>query len=948
MCFLYCVKLLAVVLLFPLCIMAQQPSHYVLGEGALDGMDIYGILHASNGNYLIATNNGLVEFDGYRFQRINCTDMLMQSVFNLVEDRAGNIFYNNLSGQVFKLREGSCELFVNLPDSLVAADISLAVDDHDRLVISCMRLLMVTQAGKLQFLSESVFFGPLQVMPDGSLIVHSPSDQSFFRWKEGGLKKQDFGMETRPNEASSVITFKDSIYPYYTGSCELFRIDHGRAKLVLNPSAILGKEQLFKLHVADNALWFASSSLGIIRIDGNDWPKSEGAFIFPRTFISTVTEDAEGNILLGTFGKGIIVIPQETTQDLTLIESDDIISIAGSGNRKLFFGTRSGRLLERTEAGTVQLIRSSQVKSLEALFFLDTDKLLIGETNGVLLDLVSGAETALQVGSIKDVERISANEFLIASNGGAYRLNMEDKSADRISGLELRHYCIGYDPFTRSIYSGTSKGMMVRDREGNVRSIELLGKGVIVRDFQLMGDKLFAATSDHGLLVFRNDTLIGEWNTESGLISDQITQLHIYKDQLVVITIGGIQLLDENGTVLRTINQSDGLNSLKVIDLEIDGDELWVVHSSGVQKVMLNDGSPVSYRPSIMLSAIVVNDSVSVIADKHDFKYDQQKFTFELSSKTLRYRNEVKYLYRLEGAETGWNVATYSNNRIEYRSLSPGTYTFRAKTVFRGAESEEVSYRFTIATPFYRAWWFFLLISVFGVVVLFIWFRRRLKRQQLEATQQNELNASKLTAIQSQMNPHFIFNALNSIQSLVLKGDVDNSYTYITKFANLVRRTLNYSDKEFIDFSEEVKLIDLYLTLEKLRFKEDFSYEIRTNGVEYVLIPPMLIQPFIENALVHGLLHRNGAKWIRLEFELGEVLTCTISDNGVGREKAKLIKERQRSDHESFSVNAIRTRFEILQCYHDGALGFDYEDLTVDGEPAGTKVVLRIPVKRKF
>ena len=163
-----------------------------------------------------------------------------------------------------------------------------------------------------------------------------------------------------------------------------------------------------------------------------------------------------------------------------------------------------------------------------------------------------------------------------------------------------------------------------------------------------------------------------------------------------------------------------------------------------------------------------------------------------------------------------------------------------------------------------------------------------------------------------------------------------------------MRRTLNYSDKEFIDFSEEIKLIELYLTLEQLRFKEDFEFTINTDGIEDVMMPPMLIQPFIENALVHGLLHRNGPKRIHLDFELKDVLICTITDNGVGRERAKAIKERQRSEHESFSVNAIRTRFELLERYYDGKLGFEYEDLMENGQAAGTRVRLRIPVKRKF
>jgi len=927
----------------------QQPSHYLLGQTELEGIDIYDLHHASNGSYLLATSSGLIRFDGYRFQKMACSNMLMSSVFNLVEDNNGNVFCNNLSGQIFKLNEGACELFVNLADSLVSADITLAIDDRNRLIISCKRLLMADEHGVLHVLSKSPDFGPLARLTDGSLSVFFQANQSFFRWKDGELQEEAIQMTRRDGESTALLSVNDSVYAYYTNTCHVFRFRDGRMEQIFNPSTFLGNEHLFKLHVTSNALWFTSSSLGVLRIDAQSWPSIEGAFIFPRTFISTILEDAEGNVLLGTFGRGIIVIPNESTEDLVLPAIDeDVISISQDEMGTLYFGTRSGKLLERSPYSVTKTVRSAQVKSMEALFSLGQNQLLIGEANGLVLNLKSGEETALPVGSIKDLQRISENEFLIASNGGAFLFHTTLKTAEKIADLELRHYCIGHDSKTKSIYSGTSKGLLIRDNEGNVKTVKLHGKDVIVRDFLSLREMVYVATSEYGLLVFENDSLIAEWNVESGLAANQLTQLTVYNELLVVATLSGIQLVDAEGKVVRTINQADGLNALKMLDMEVKGDELWLVHSAGVQKVMLDNFRPFDFVPTTTLKSVLVNDSLSVSINQHEFSPEQQTFTFALSTNSLRYRNEITYRYRLEGAESQWRTASFTDNVIEYRSLSSGMYTFRTKSVCRGVESDEVTYTFTIATPFYKAWWFYLLVSLGVILLLILWFRRRLKRQQFLAQQQNELNASKLTAIQSQMNPHFIFNALNSIQSLVLKGDVDNSYTYITKFANLVRRTLNYSDKEFIDFSEEIKLIELYLTLEQLRFKEDFEYTINTNNIDDVMIPPMLIQPFIENALVHGLLHRSGSKRIQLDFQLDDVLICTITDNGVGRAKAKAIKDRQRTNHESFSVNAIRTRFEILQRYHKGSLGFTYEDLMQNAEPTGTSVVLRIPVKRKF
>ncbi|MBK6986134.1 MAG: histidine kinase [Bacteroidetes bacterium] len=198
------------------------------------------------------------------------------------------------------------------------------------------------------------------------------------------------------------------------------------------------------------------------------------------------------------------------------------------------------------------------------------------------------------------------------------------------------------------------------------------------------------------------------------------------------------------------------------------------------------------------------------------------------------------------------------------------------------------------------------------------------------------------------MNPHFIFNSLNSIQDLILKGDVEHSYSYITTFSNLVRRTLSYSEKDFIDFDQEIKLLELYLSLEKLRFKKELNYIIDIKNVEDIMLPPLLIQPFIENSLIHGLLHKEGQKNLKITFELNETLICTISDNGIGREKSKAIKLRQRSEHESFSGKAIHKRFEILSNVFEGDFGYKYEDLYENNEAIGTKVILSIPIKHKF
>lgn len=219
---------------------------------------------------------------------------------------------------------------------------------------------------------------------------------------------------------------------------------------------------------------------------------------------------------------------------------------------------------------------------------------------------------------------------------------------------------------------------------------------------------------------------------------------------------------------------------------------------------------------------------------------------------------------------------------------------------------------------------------------------------KLEESKKNEVALSNLKALKSQMNPHFIFNLLNSIQHLVLKGDIENSYGFINQFAGLVRSTLDYSDREKITLGEEIELLEVYLRLEKVRFQEDFEYEIFSDQPKNIFIPPMLIQPFVENALVHGLLHKEGLRKLKISFKITNVVECEVADNGIGKEKAKVIRERQRGSHKSFSTQAIEKRFAILSEYHKEDIGYEYIDYdqTIEDEYV-TKVNIRIPIVRK-
>ncbi|MEN0047135.1 MAG: histidine kinase [Bacteroidota bacterium] len=213
---------------------------------------------------------------------------------------------------------------------------------------------------------------------------------------------------------------------------------------------------------------------------------------------------------------------------------------------------------------------------------------------------------------------------------------------------------------------------------------------------------------------------------------------------------------------------------------------------------------------------------------------------------------------------------------------------------------------------------------------------------------ENELKASQLTALKAQMSPHFLYNALNSIQDLVLDKDVKNASGYLTKFSHLMRQILDASENQVIPISEELKMLKLYLTLEKLRFGDHFEYTIAlspTIQAETSFIPPMIIQPFVENAIKHGLLHKTkGTKRIYIQLDQKELLECTIVDNGVGRKKAKAIQERQGKLNSSFATSATQRRLKILNQKYSQKIGLEISDFYENDRASGTKVVLYIPL----
>jgi len=339
-------------------------------------------------------------------------------------------------------------------------------------------------------------------------------------------------------------------------------------------------------------------------------------------------------------------------------------------------------------------------------------------------------------------------------------------------------------------------------------------------------------------------------------------------------------------------------------------------------------------------------------AKEIELTHDQNFFSFEFAA--LNYTNPAKnqYAYKLEGVDKDW-VHSGTRRTANYTAVAPGTYTFRVKGSNNEGlwNNEGTSVKIIVLPPWWKTWWAYSLYALAILTALYFFDRFRKKSLIEKERELNKETELEMQALRAQMNPHFIFNCLSSINRFVLKNETEAASNYLTKFSKLIRIVLNNSKKPLIPLEAELEMLQLYLDMEKLRFTDNFSYFIDMDGnidPATILIPPLLFQPFVENAVWHGLMHKTepGILNITLSTE-NNVLICAIVDNGVGRAFSEVSGSKSVQNQKSMGIQITRQRLALINGKNDSEHNvFDIEDLYDDeGNASGTKVLLRIRYK---
>ena len=963
-----CVLIANSIILFSFSEVAGQDINYLkIGEEQFANTEIYTLLYNDADDVLyVGTNNGLFAHKKNKFQKLKGPKTQVgSSVFDLKKDKNGDVYCNNLDGQVFKISDNSYQLVYEdrLEDTGTNFFYSFN-QENDLLIVQLDKLYRIEKNGtkKLLYQNETLRSHLCSnTTYSGDTYVHLWNDSTS---KEEAIELERGVWVIVDNESRKHVNFLQ--FDEHLIAIDIDGNARAKNKDVDFPG--LYKENFQPLNEFLTLGFATNKGARLISGDGNALRVVKS--FLPNSFVSCGTINKDGTLFLGSFGEGIIVVPNYQT-NVFEFKDELLLGIATSPTNDVFWSTLSGNIYHLKENGTPVLIDAvgSNVDNIfYATDFSDSDTSILKQ---LIYPFKKNGSITDQFPALKEVNRISENIHLCTFGHQISVLLKDSLSWPSVGGIntvkynKTRHWhsiIANRERYRSSTWSSSNNLFYYSNGQGVFSSEWVTGIKdsllhnqalFLANDLEMYNDVVICATQDKGLLFYQNHKLLQQVDIAKGLLSNNVSKIKCQDSLLFILTDAGIQVYDLKSKQWLGLGVKEGLIRQSATNFAVSNNKLWLLEKHRVyaipfSQLFTEDSMGELYVDSVLVSGIKLSDY-----SKQTFAYNQNQFNFHFDYRDAETKKETVFYYRLDGLYNEWQQVPTEQYSIEFPFLPAGNYNFQLKAAYRNLETQTFSYPFKVALPYWQRWWFYLLI---GFAVAFLigglafyrirFLRKKAAKELRERTLEKNAIDAQLRAIRAQMNPHFIFNSINSIQDLVLQKDAIRSYDYLVLFSQLVRNTLEYSEKEFITLSEELQFLTVYLKLEKLRFKEDFEYEITSNCDETILVPTLIVQPFVENAIKHGLLHKSGIKKLSVHFEFGNELICTIEDNGVGRAVATEIKNRQNISHQSFSTGAIAKRLQMLEEQIGVKSNYQTIDLKDEaGNALGTKIILHLPTK---
>ena len=576
--------------------------------------------------------------------------------------------------------------------------------------------------------------------------------------------------------------------------------------------------------------------------------------------------------------------------------------------------------------------------------------------------------------SIQSILALQNGRLLMGTSAGIFEINDAD-NVFKYSKIEFQDKTNQSNP-NGEIFQDSKNNLYLTTHNQKILAVNLNNKEWIIKKEIPFVDAVSATYEQKDTIWLGG--IKGVWKMyPSGEDSFQID--HILK-------LNFVWTLDmDNNNNLWILTDSDGLYSFN----PLTGKQKKYTTSDGIKSKFLSRGifastgdmwligrnSLIAFRPEeivdyenppkVQITGIKVNNNDYVkqgeVSELKKIKLNYTENNIELEFTAIEFGNSSsnRVKYRLDNLdEAGSWIETYNvKPAITYYKLPPGVYTFRIKGFNSdGFESQQdKTLIIEITPPWYKTWWAFILEIIAGLLGIYGFVKWRLYVQNQRAEMQQKILKTEMKALRAQMDPHFLFNTMNSINAYILKNDRMQASHFLTDFAILIRKILDFSKEETISIEQEEEILRGYLQMEAMRFDNNFDYDIIIDDdidPWDTQVPTMILQPFIENAILHGIRNKTNGRGkiiIRFEPDGKEYYKCILEDNGVGRKKAAEINAQSRSkSHVSKGMSITNDRIDVLNHQRAQKTSLLIEDLyTDDNQPAGTRVNIRIPYYEK-
>ena len=953
--------------LFTLCsaiaVSQNSPYNQFTYINGLPTMTLYQLYCAPDGFNWLGSDIGLIRYDGREFKLLTTEDGLPDTeILRVFGDSDGRIWGMTFSNRIFYLKNnkvynsGNSDL-VRLLETKFQVNNFAIFPDAELFMFSTFKMVKVD--GDL--ITEIIPPSGDECYLFSNIYKYKNRFHVFTNCKNKiGVELELIGTNLRSPELRTGPVWYD--YPTFSGNYYLTSrgITNDQNDQLIIPETFDPEEfGASKIYVdREKTIWYFDNSKGIRKYENG-----KNKLFLPDFKVTDITQDFEGNYWIATVSNGLIMLPRDYEQKSIITSGSSVVFPVKSAfidnlNRVWTGNTFDGISVYDIASDKIEFkIPDSSLYSRILDFDAVADNIIFaGSDNGIYELKISDGKIQRNniqgfTRSCKSLVAIDKNRIYAAFSHGLIEFNRSSGVWSSNKIYANRTFAVNVDADS-AVWFSAIDGIykIVNGKNIQFRQSEMDGKRIV--DFTFYNNLIIFSTDGYGLYAAdkNSNKIVWRANITNGITSNLCRHLQIVGDTLYFNTINGLNRIKLSGNsmqVLQPYTENNGLPNNDIQDFYIRNNVLVVSGNFG-SMVWRNFLSTLELSPpKFRINEIQTEKNKYIASDKIISAY--QSGYIKIYYSVIRYAATAPDLeFSIDG--NAWQGTQLPF--VELSGLSPGNHViqFRLKGFIIGEQPDQIV--FFIDAPFYLQKWFLpVLISILALSIgwIIIYLNNKTKRKTIERLQLNErLAFSEQQALQSMMNPHFIFNAVNSVQQYIIKNDKKEANKYLTQFARLIRLNLETSKNKYITLEEEVERLSLYLQFEKVRFGEKLQYSISLpNDLETdkIFIPSMIIQPFVENAIWHGIIPKNLSGHININFEsIENYLVVKIKDDGVGYHTPK--QNHSKTSKESLGLNITKKRLQLLSEQTGKEHFFKIDSSATNPEIAeGTVITIKIPLR---